>query len=238
MIQNSTLRKEDCLDEKNLDFFYEKNEKYNYNTESTKSFINSFFPSIPSMAWDRMVKSISEISNYKKHVPMQADIVVTGKCHCNCWHCFRSKYVNKDEMTLENIKKCITSLYNLGTSTIGITGGEPMLRKDIYEIIKLIPKGMEGQLYTTGHNIDENFAAKLKDTNLTRCIISLDNYKEDVVCKLRNNKNAFVDALTAIKALVKYNIYTAVTVCVTEELLVDDELYKYIKFVTNLGARN
>lgn len=219
-----------------VEFLKEKADKYTYNMEEEKYYINSFFPTIPSTAWSRMVKGISEIVTCNKRVPFQADIVVTGKCHCHCWHCFRSKYA-QDDLSFEVIRDCINNLYKMGTVTVGITGGEPMLRNDIIDIIKLIPDGMEGQLYTTGYGIDEEMAIKIKDTNLTRCIISLDHYEENVVCQLRHNPNAFKDALKAIKALTAQNIYTSVTVCVTEELLRNGSLRNYFEFVGGLDVQ-
>lgn len=221
--------------EKLVSFFEKQNEKYTYDKESGKFYISSFFPSFPGGAWDRMVDGVSKISNYNKRVPIQADIVVTGKCHCKCWHCFRSKY-NKEDLSLNKIKEVMVSLDSMGTSVIGITGGEPMLREDILEIIKSIPKSIEGHLYTTGYGIDEEFASNLKRTNITRCIISLDHFNEEIVCKLRNNQNAYKDVIKAIKSLKQNNIYTAVTVCINENLSATDELEKYFQFVSNLGV--
>lgn len=221
--------------ERLVSFFQKQDEKYTYDTDKSKYYINSFFPTFPSKAWERMVNGISEISNYNKRVPLQADIVVTGRCHCKCWHCFRAKH-NKNDLTLDKIKEVMESLNNLGTSVVGITGGEPMLREDILEIIKAIPNEMEGHLYTTGYGITEEFAKNLKNSNITRCIISLDHYDEEIVCNSRNNENAYSDATNAVKLLAKNNIYTAVTVCINENLSDPDKLEKYFDFVKDLGA--
>lgn len=216
-----------------VNFLRTKSENYLYDEKDQKYYVNSFFPSIPGAAWNRMVNGMDQIANYDKRIPIQADLVVTGKCHCQCWHCFRAKY-KSEEMNIEVIKELINELYDLGTVNLGITGGEPMLRNDILDIIDYIPRGMEAQLYTTGHRIDNQFAAKLKQTNLTRCIISLDHFDPVITNRLRNNAHAFEDAVTAIKALVKARIYTSVTVCVTNELLEEGELEKYIQFAANL----
>lgn len=228
-----------CNNKENVEpmiaFLKSKTEKYTYFLKNNRYFINSFFPSFPSRSWSRLVDGLYKIASGRR-TPFQADLVVTGRCHCKCWHCFRSKYNQKDDMPIEKIKEILQSLSNMGTSTVGITGGEPMLRKDIVEIISLIPDEMEGQLYTTGVNINKNFVNKINNTNLTRCIISLDHYDKEKVCQMRNNKNAFDDVLRAIDNLHKNNIYMAVTVCVNEELLVEDELFRYVNFVKKLGV--
>ncbi|MEN2777087.1 radical SAM protein [Acetivibrio clariflavus] len=218
-----------------IEFLKNKNDKYSYNKETGKYYLNSFFPSFPGAAWNRFINGIYEVAKYNKRIPFQADITVTGKCHCKCWHCFRADHISED-LEFEKIRECIMSLYKLGTASVGITGGEPMLREDILEIIRLIPDGMEGQLYTTGHRIDETFVSKIKETNLTRCIISLDHFEESKACKLRNNPDAFKEAVHAIDLLTKNNVYTAVTVCITNDLMKQGAINKYFEFVKDLGV--
>lgn len=217
-----------------LEFFVNNNEKYTWDTVNNKYYISSFFPSFPSMAWDRFFSASNKISNGYR-VPLQADVAVTGKCHCDCIHCFREQNNNQD-LQLNIIKTFIEELYDLGGSTLGITGGEPMLRKDILDIIKLIPKGMEGILYTTGHGINDSFVEKVENTNLNKIIISLDHYNENKVALTRNYGNAFKEATEAIKLLSKYSIYTAVTLMITEDFIDEDEIIKYIEFVNHLGV--
>lgn len=218
------------------EFFQEKKESFTYNQKNSEYYINSFFPSFPGPAWNRLMKGINDIVYQERRVPLQADIVVTGRCHCNCWHCFRAKY-GEEDLSMEKIKECMNSLSELGAASVGITGGEPMLRSDILEIIESIPEGMEGVLYSTGLGIDDAFALKIKNTRLTRCILSLDHFEEEVCCKLRRNRNAFKDAIQAIKALTTHDIYTAVTVCITHELLKEGALKQYFEFVGGLDVQ-
>lgn len=158
---------------------------------------------------------------------------MTGKCHCKCWHCFRIK-ANNEDLSLNEIKECMKTLYDMGTATIGITGGEPMLRSDICEIISAIPNGIEAQLYTTGHNITSQFVDFIKNSNLTRVIISLDHFDKEISCKMRSYENAYDEAISAIRLLVEKGIYTAVTVCVTESMLSENSLESYFEFVSSL----
>ncbi|MFC3749967.1 radical SAM/SPASM domain-containing protein [Paenibacillus sp. GCM10012306] len=218
------------------EFFQEKKESFTYRQDNSEYYINSFFPSFPGPAWNRLIKGVNDIVYHERRVPLQADIVVTGRCHCNCWHCFRAKY-GEEELSIEKIKECMNELSELGTASVGITGGEPMLRTDIFEIIESIPEGMEGVLFSTGLGIDDACALKFKNTRLTRCILSLDHFEEEICCKLRRNRNVFKDAVQAIKALTTQNIYTAVTVCVTQELLKEGALQQYFEFVAGLGVQ-
>ncbi len=224
-----------CRDtiERSLWLYDRTKEKYTHDLENDRYFINSWFPSFPGKAWDRMHECVDKISRGAR-TPYQADIVVTGRCHCDCWHCFRSKHDTRD-LPLNAIKKFITQAYDLGTTSLGITGGEPMLREDIVDILRCIPDGMEGQLYTTGFKITKDFIRELKHTNMTRCIISLDHYQKDIVCARRRNPNAFDDALNAIALLYDHNVYTTVTLCMTEDLLREEDIRNYFAFVSQLG---
>lgn len=216
-----------------IKFLGQKQEKYTYDIKSDKYFMNSFFPCFPSNAWDRYDIGLSKIAKGGR-VPLQVDVAITGRCHCDCWHCFRAKYADNSELSFDKIKELIASFDELGTSVVGITGGEPMLRSDIMDILRLIPDTMEGQLYTTGVKIDREFAKELAKTNVKRVFISLDHYKEELVCKLRSNKNAFKDATNAVKYLKEFPIYVAVTVCISDEMLIEGELERYIEFAKEL----
>lgn len=236
-VKNAMLnvQEEDVDTAKKLADFFEKKDEVYIHKYNDKYMINTFFPEFPGEAWNRFVHGLNEVSKGKR-IPLQADLVVTGKCHCDCRHCFRANYVDQSELSHEKIKEIFESLNIMGTAILGITGGEPMLKKDIIDIISMVPRGMETQLYTTGINIDNCTAEKLAKAGLKRCIISLDHYKEEKVCNLRNNKNAYRDALTAIKELILQKIHVAVTICITEEFLVLDEINNYVEFVKSLGV--
>ena len=86
-----------------------------------------------------------------------ANLVVTNRCDLSCWYCFfyaeRAGYVY--EPSLEDIRKMIRVLKKQGPFTptaVQLTGGEPLLRDDLVEIVKLLKE--EGithvQLNTTG----------------------------------------------------------------------------------------
>lgn len=216
------------------EFMQSKGEKITYNENEDRYYINSFFPSFPGKAWDRLMSDIYKIANEGYRVPMKCDIVVTGKCHCRCWHCFRIKD-KREDLSFEKIKESIHELYDMGTVNIGITGGEPMIRPDILDILREIPDGMEGELFTTGHSITPEVAKEIKKTNVSRCIISIDHYVPKRANEMRHYNNAFNEAIQAVKNLVANEIYTAVTVCIVEDLMEEEIFTNYLNFIVDLG---
>lgn len=218
-----------------MSFLHMKQEELYSNPTKSRWFYNSFFPTYGGKAWERMLHAFSIARTKRINQLINLDVVVTGRCVCNCWHCFRNDF-NHEELSLEKIQDIFQQASSMGVATIGITGGEPMVRDDILEIISLIPDDMEGVLYTTGHKITPEFVKRIRNSNLTRCVISLDHYLEEEVVKKRNNPLIYEETLSAIRALSNSDIYTAVTLCLTEDLLDDQILDKYYEFVKNLGV--
>lgn len=62
------------------------------------------------------------------------------KCNLKCIHCFNDKNQDNYELELEDIKNIIDEAYNLGISTVGITGGECTYDKNFLETIRYIRK--------------------------------------------------------------------------------------------------
>jgi MoaA/NifB/PqqE/SkfB family radical SAM enzyme len=83
---------------------------------------------------------------------------ITQKCLNNCIYC--SSYSNKDsahEIQLEKIKSIIDECKELGFTHINLSGGEPFLHKDIFEIVKYInTKGLHIDIYSSGIVLNEN----------------------------------------------------------------------------------
>ncbi len=211
------------------------NEKYTLDAGRDRAFVNSWFPSFPGPAWDRLLGAAEHIANGGRR-PLQVDVAVTGACHCRCWHCFRAKYEDSSELGVDHIARFLAAARELGTVSVGITGGEPLLRADLLDILRMIPPEMEGQLYTTGHGMTEAFVREAERTPLTRCLISLDHYDEVKANARRRHPHAFAEAQRAVRLLSETSIYTAVSLCVTEDLLSREELLRYFEFASAIGV--
>jgi len=102
-----------------------------------KIYTNTFTPYFPSLAYDRFLKGVISISSGKP-LPVVVNFAVTPRCPCNCWHCSFSDRSQKDILSLDQLKKAISDVQDIGASVIGLTGGEPLLRDDLEEIIASI----------------------------------------------------------------------------------------------------
>ncbi|GFR34362.1 GTP 3',8-cyclase MoaA [Thermobrachium celere] len=112
-----------------------------------------------------------------------ARISITDACNLRCLYCMPNGYIAKhyNFLTVDEIKNIVTALSRLGVKRIRVTGGEPLIRKDIIEIIKTINQ-VEGiddiGITTNGILLGEKIQDLIK-YGLKRVNISLDTLKED-----------------------------------------------------------
>lgn len=136
-------------------------------------------------------------------------IAITSKCNLQCVYCHKEgeeigscSKGTTDEMELDEIIKIAKISVNLGISRIKITGGEPLVRKDVCEIIKEISKipGLKDLSIATNGVILKNKAIELKECGLKRVNISLPTLNPRTYNNLTQGK--IENVLTGIKSAV------------------------------------
>jgi MoaA/NifB/PqqE/SkfB family radical SAM enzyme len=203
-----------------------------------KIYTNTFTPYFPSRAYDRFLKGVIAISAGQP-LPVVTNFAVTPQCPCNCWHCSFSDRSKKDVLTLEQLRKAIADVQDLGTSVIGLTGGEPLLRDDLEEIIACIDKRSMPLLFTTGYKLTRQRVKDLKSAGLEIPVISLDHYKAEVHDKGRRQEGIFDYAVNAIRLFQDEGFYVAVSFVPDKPLVSDrQEIFKVIEFFRDIGIND
>jgi len=134
------------------------------------------------------------------------------------------------EFSTEQFKNVIKQFALLGTPGIGFTGGEPLLRDDIFELMaETRRRGMIAHLNTNGWLLDDNAAQKLIDIGVDSVNISLDGATAETHDKIRNCNGSFERATQAVKRLIalkkRYNSKIRIkTVAVLDESNIDEIL--------------
>jgi MoaA/NifB/PqqE/SkfB family radical SAM enzyme len=81
---------------------------------------------------------------------------ITHLCDAACDYCFSFNYKHKDDLSLEQIKLGLRKIKKLGVKSINFCGGEPLMRKDFYEILVFAKNlGFETVLSTNGNQLRE-----------------------------------------------------------------------------------
>jgi len=152
---------------------------------------------------ERLERLRDAIRKNEKIGPKKVMISPTDYCNLKCKICWRlSKEEKYDELTLEQIDSLLKECKELGVKVIDFTGGgEPFLRKDIFEIMKLIKKyGLFGTLTTNGILLDEQKLKKIIELQLDDICFSLDGHTAEINDEIRG-AGVFDKVIRSIKTL-------------------------------------
>jgi MoaA/NifB/PqqE/SkfB family radical SAM enzyme len=128
----------------------------------------------------RIAKMVAHGLASTKH-PILAHIIPMRRCNLACAYCNEYDKIS-EPVPLELIKRRLDKLASFGTAVITISGGEPMLHPDIYEIIKYVRShGMISGLITNGYYMTPERIEKLNEAGLEHLQISIDNVLPDKV---------------------------------------------------------
>ncbi|MGR3301455.1 MAG: 12,18-didecarboxysiroheme deacetylase [Candidatus Scalindua sp.] len=133
---------------------------------------------------------------------------VGQRCNLKCVHCYsQSKDIEySGELNTKEAKAMLDGLAEYGAPVILFSGGEPLMRKDLMELITYAKdKGLRAVISTNGTLITEEKAEELKQFGLSYVGISLDGLKE-TNDKFRGIEGAFDDALQGIRNCMKLGI--------------------------------
>ena len=126
-------------------------------------------------------------------------VSVTQRCDLACFFCHREgEHDPGKEMTPTEIGRLVEIASELGVTKVKVTGGEPLMRDDIVEVIHLISPHVQEVSMTTNALLLPGKAVALKAAGLKRVNISLHSLKREVVKKI-----AGVDCLDEVKAGIK-----------------------------------
>jgi len=106
-------------------------------------------------------------------------VSITDRCNLRCRYCMTgpSSWLPKGEiLTLEEIQRVTGVAVKLGITKVRLTGGEPLVRKGIIDLVRELHRirGLEDIALTTNGTLLARFAERLKDAGLRRVNISLD----------------------------------------------------------------
>jgi len=99
---------------------------------------NTFAPPVGSRPMLRALKGLIKSQLMPYPFPIAMTFAVTYNCQCKCVHCSAGRHLKTEqkELSTEEAKKLIDDAQKLGVTIIAFTGGEPLLREDLFEIKK------------------------------------------------------------------------------------------------------
>ena len=169
--------------------------------------------------------------NYGRRVT-NLRISLTPKCNLNCMYCHAEGEVEPGSlMSAEDIREIMRVAKLFEMRSIKFTGGEPLMRDDLVEIVSMVPDGMEASMTTNG-TILEDVAQDLKDAGLSRVNISLDSLKPKRYKEIAG-KDMLSDVLAGIDAAIAAGLTPVKLNVVLMEGINDDEIPDFIEYARN-----
>jgi len=133
-------------------------------------------------------------------------ISVTDKCNLRCVYCMPEEglpWLRKDQLlSYEEIQSIVELMAPMGLRRVRLTGGEPLVRKDLPRLVDLIASvpGIMDLAISTNGVLLQDLAGPLKEAGATRVNISLDSFREDRVDALARRAGTFQKVLSGLEA--------------------------------------
>lgn len=158
---------------------------------------------------------------------------ITHRCNLKCVHCFA--YDILEELSTKEAKNVIDQLSDMDIMFLKITGGEPLVRGDIFELLKYAnTKKLAIILSTNGTLITNHIAKLLVKCGVEDVQVSLDSADKLTHEKIRGS-GTFNKTINGIENLVKSGIKVTIVMTLMRHNI--EEISKTVDFAYELGAR-
>jgi len=182
--------------------------------------------------------TLNQIRKIEK--PSSAVLALTHRCQAECVHCSASvgsyKNERRVEFSTDQWKQILDAVDKLEVPRINFTGGEALLRKDIFELIAYASKKFVVILESNGIRLNRDVVAKLKKAHVSCVAVSLDSVDEDEHDSLRRVEGCFKKALEGIKNLTDAGIPCIMSTYIPREKAKAEYLQAFMILVRKMNA--
>ena len=144
---------------------------------------------------------------------------ITRSCNLFCAHCRASAGYGhyEGELSTEECLRLIDEILEVGRPILILTGGEPLLRQDLFEVARYaVTKGLRAVMGSNGTLITKETAARLKDVPVSRIGVGVDFPVPELQDKFRGQAGAFEAAMAGIAEARKAGIDVQINCTVTK----------------------
>ena len=171
---------------------------------------------------------------YKCTIPRLLLVDPTSACNLKCRGCWACDYKKNTNLSFEKLDEIFTDAQKMGVTTIIMSGGEPLMRKD--DILKLCKKHRKISfgMFTNGLLIDETFANEMIKLGNLNVFISIEGFREEN--DFRRGEGTYDKVIEVMEILRKKDIGFGFSICYHSknyELVSSDE---FLDFLVEKGA--
>lgn len=163
-----------------------------------KLHLSTWFPPIPSKAFDRLARSYIK-SSFGIRTPDQVTISITEECPNRCIHCALPDSGQHHRLEPLEVVDMIDQILDMGTTLIIFDGGEPTTYSELPRLVRSVDDRAIATMFTSGAGFTLSLARKLKEAGLYAVNFSLDSPLEKEHDHMRGRSGAFKDALDGVE---------------------------------------
>ena len=171
-------------------------------------------------------------------------VSVTDRCNFRCGYCMpREKFgsqhqflPNKSILSYEQIQRFVAACIPLGLNKVRITGGEPLLRRDLFELVRMVSSlGLEVALTTNGSLLADR-AERLASAGLNRVTVSLDALDPELHSKITDSIIPVDEVIRGIESAVSLGLHPVKVNCVVRRGINESEVSSLVRRFRNTGV--
>lgn len=196
-------------------------------------YLSTWFPPMPSRAFDRLVKSYLK-SSLGVRTPDQVTISITEECPNRCLHCALPDSGHHHRLEPEEVEDVVNQVLDLGTTLVIFDGGEPATYRELPDLVRSVDDRAISTIFTSGAGFSAKLARDLKDAGLFAVNVSLDSAREDEHDRMRGRSGAFRDAIKAVKNALDAGLLVDLYVVLRSDNV--SEINEFHRLASEVGA--
>ncbi|NLN75185.1 MAG: radical SAM protein [Armatimonadetes bacterium] len=199
----------------------------------------SYQPPIPTSASMKLLGNHLALELDGHPQPTVCTLQVTTKCQANCVHCSADRFKDpkRSELTTDEWKRVIADSQKLGVVSVVFTGGEPLIRPDIYDLIDYVDKDEAVALmFCNGLLLDVKNVKKLASAGLHAIHVSIDSPDPGEHDEMRGVPGCFQKAVDGLMRCKGAGIITGISTYATPERLHNGQVIEMLELAKKIGT--
>jgi len=165
---------------------------------------------------------------------------VTDKCNMRCFYCmpegFKGFEIPENWLSFDEIERVIAAFVDLGVTKVRLTGGEPLVRRNVTELVSRLASldGLDDLSMSTNATLLHKYATALKSSGVSRINVSLDSLQEEQFAKVTGN-GKLKEVLAGLQAAKEAKLSPIKINMVAMKGINDNEYIDIVKYCIDMG---